>query len=186
MLLSRHKLLRQTKRVLYAHIKTSVADKICRISKLVNDTFTKFLSGQCVEAIILSLLILISFRIFDLPYAELIAVLTGFFTFIPYVGAFLACFIGALLTLISFPEKAIVCIVVYIVVQFVENQFIYPHVVGNSVGLSPLWTLIAALIGGNLFGPLGMIFFIPLSSVIYSLIRENTGKNLKKKSITIE
>ncbi|MEE0914665.1 MAG: AI-2E family transporter [Ruminococcus sp.] len=185
-LLSRHKLLRQTKRVLYAHIKTSVADKICRISKLVNDTFKKFLSGQCVEAIILSLLILIAFRIFGLPYAELIAVLTGFFAFIPYVGAFLACFIGALLTLISFPEKAIVCIVVYIVVQFVENQFIYPHVVGNSVGLSPLWTLIAALIGGNLFGPLGMIFFIPLSSVIYSLIRENTGKNLKKKSITIE
>ena len=97
--------------------------------------------------------------------------LTAAFAFIPYIGAFASCPIGVLLTLLAAPEKAILCFLVYQVVQFIENQFIYPHVVGGSVGLSPLWTLLAALLGGKLFGIIGIVFFIPLAAVISQLCR---------------
>lgn len=153
------------------------------MSALARDTYAKFLSGQCVEAIILGLLIFFAYSLFQLPYAGLIAFLTGLFAFIPYIGAFAACFIGAFLILLSAPSKVILCIVVYMVIQFIENQFIYPHVVGTSVGLSPLWTLIAALLGGKLFGLPGIIFFIPLVAVLYSLMREDTNRRLKEREV---
>ena len=129
-----------------------------------------------VSAICMGVLIFISFSIFRIPYAILIAVLTGVLSFIPYIGAFCACFIGALLVLMVNPLQALLSIIVYQVVQFIENQFIYPHVVGGSVGLAPLWTLVAVLIGGNLFGVLGMVFFIPLVAVLYQLVKEYTNK----------
>ncbi len=179
-LLSRKELARQSKKVMYAYIKDSVANRILYIAKMVQDTFTKFLSGQCVEAVILGVLIFIAFSIFGLPYAGLIAVLAAVCAFIPYVGAFVACALGTFLTLISDPSKALLCVIVYLVVQFIENQFIYPHVVGNSVGLSALWTLLAALIGGELFGLFGMIFFIPITAVIYTLVKENVNKRVAK------
>lgn len=179
-LLSRKELARQSKKVMYAYIKNSVANRILYIAKMVQDTFTKFLSGQCVEAVILGVLIFIAFSIFGLPYAGLIAVLAAVCAFIPYVGAFVACALGTFLTLISDPSKALLCVIVYLVVQFIENQFIYPHVVGNSVGLSALWTLLAALIGGELFGLFGMIFFIPITAVIYTLVKENVNKRVAK------
>ncbi len=108
-------------------------------------------------------------------------VVTAICALIPYVGAFVSCALGVLLALLESPQKAIICLIVYLVVQFVETQFIYPYVVGGSVGLSPLWTLIAVLIGGNLFGLMGMIFFIPVVSVIYTLIKEDTDKRLEIK-----
>ena len=107
--------------------------------------------------------------------------LTAVLAFIPYVGAFSSCAIGALLTLLAEPEKTILCIIVYQAVQFVENQFIYPHVVGGSVGLAPIWTLVAALLGGQLFGLVGIIFFIPLTAVIYQLIGQGTNRRLAAK-----
>lgn len=182
-LLGKKTLERQCKKLLYANIKEPIADKVCHIAHLINTTYSKFLSGQCIEAIILGILIYISFRIFKIPYASLIAVLTGVLSFIPYIGAFCACLIGVILVLLVNPLQALLSLFVYQVVQFIENQFIYPYVVGGSVGLSPLWTLIAVLIGGNLFGVLGMIFFIPLTAVVYQLLREHTNKklNLKKK-----
>ena len=128
----------------------------------------------------------VAFCIFRLPYAGLVAMLTGVCAFVPYIGAFFSCGVGVLLTLIANPSQAILCFIVYQVVQFIENQFIYPHVVGNSVGLSPLWTLMAVMIGGKLFGLIGMIFFIPLVAVIYTLVREYTNKKLKEKKILIE
>ena len=94
--------------------------------------------------------------------------------------------IGALLILLVNPVQALVSILIYSVVQFVETQFIYPHVVGNSVGLSPLLTLVAALIGGNLFGIPGIVFFIPLTAVAYTLISDYINKKLKDKNIDIK
>ena len=135
-----------------------------------------------MEAILLGCLIVLAFSLFRLPYAGLTGFLTSLFAFVPYVGAFASCFIGALLTLLAAPSKVLLCVLVYLAVQFIENQFIYPHVVGNSVGLSPLWTLIAALLGGKMFGLPGIIFFIPLVAVIYSLVRENTNRKLKKQA----
>lgn len=178
---SRDTLKRQAKKVLYAYLKPEKADRACYIGRLTKDSFAKFLTGQCLEAIILGILIFISFTIFQLPYAPLLGVVTAICALIPYVGAFISCALGVLLALLESPQKAIICLVVYLVVQFIETQFIYPYVVGGSVGLSPLWTLIAVLIGGNLFGLMGMIFFIPVVSVIYTLVKEDTDKRLEIK-----
>lgn len=185
-LLSKKDLGRQSKKILYAYLKEETAERVLYIASLAYNTFAKFLSGQCVEAVILGSLIFVAFSLFRLPYAGLVAVLTAVCAFVPYIGAFLSCGVGVLLTLIANPPQALVCLVVYLVVQFVENQFIYPHVVGNSVGLSPLWTLMAVLVGGKMFGLPGMIFFIPLTAVIYTLMRENTNQKLKEKKIQVE
>lgn len=184
-LLSKESLSRQCKKMLYAHLSQKHADKICYIAGLVNNTYSKFFSGQCIEAVILGLLMFIAFSIFRLPYANLIAVLTAILSFIPYIGAFASCFIGALLIVMVDPWKAILSIIVYQVVQFIENQFIYPRVVGGSVGLAPLWTLSAALIGGNLFGVIGMIFAIPVTAVLYVLLKDDANRRLQRKKIDI-
>ena len=174
------KLESQCKNVMYAYLKKSVADRICYVAGLAHDTYAKFLSGQCVEVVILGTLIFISLSVAGIPYAGLTAVLTAALAFVPYVGAFLSCAFGILFTLLADPSKAILCLVVYQAAQFVENQFIYPHVVGNSVGLSPFWTLIAVLLGGELFGVLGMIFFIPLMALISQLLHESVERKLNK------
>ena len=185
-LLSKDTVTRQAKKILYAFAKKEIADKVCEVSSLTNRIFSQYLSGQCVEACILGTLMGVVFSIFRLPYAAIIGIITGLSAFIPYVGAFSACFIGAFLILLVNPMQALVSIIVYSVVQFVENQFIYPHVVGSSVGLSPLLTLLAALVGGKLIGFFGIIFFIPLTAVLYTLIRENVNGRLSKREIKIK
>lgn len=184
-LLSKRTLTRQCKKMMYAHLKEPFVDKVCYVCSMINDTYSKFFSGQCIEAVILGGLLFIGFCIFRLPYANLIAVLTAILSFIPYIGAFVSCFIGALLILMIDPWKALLSIVVYQVIQFIESQFIYPRVVGGSVGLSPLWTLIAALVGGNLFGVLGMIFAIPITAVLYVLIKDDANRRLAKKKMKL-
>ena len=183
-LLSKKELIRHGKKIVYAYLSKEKADKIVYVSKLSCDVFAKFLSGQCIEACVLGGMMFVGFWLFKLPYAGLIAMLTCVSAFIPYIGAFMSCAIGVVLTLIANPSQAIMCFIVYQVIQFIENQFIYPNVVGNSVGLSPLWTLIAVLVGGKLFGLLGMIFFIPIVAVLYILIRESVNKKLKNKNFT--
>lgn len=180
-LLSKKTLARHSRKLVYAYLKKSVADRICYIADLINETYAKFLSGQCLEACILGALIALAFTIFKLPYAGLVGLLTGIMAFVPYIGAFCACAIAAILTVLVEPHRVIICIVVFLVVQFVENQFIYPNVVGSSVGLSPLLTLLAIFIGGKLFGVVGMIMFIPVMSVIYVLLKEDTNKRLTQK-----
>ena len=169
-LLGRRELGRQCRGFLCAYFKKPTAERICHVAKLTHDTYTKFFSGQCIEVLILGTMIFLAFSAFRVPYAALTAVLTAAFAFVPYIGAFASCLIGVLLTLMAVPEKAILCFIVYQMVQFIENQFIYPHVVGSSVGLSPLWTLLAALLGGKLFGIIGIVFFIPLAAVIAQLL----------------
>lgn len=180
LLLCKDELGRQVKKLLAAHTKKTFADYVLHVSGMVNKTYTSFLSGQCVEACILGILMVIVMAAFRIPYAGLIAVLTAVSAFIPYVGAFLSCALGAFLVLLVDPSKFLLCIILYQAVQFIENQFIYPHVVGSSVGLSPLWTLVAVLIGGKLMGLFGMIFFIPLAAVLYELVKENTNRKLAK------
>lgn len=180
-LLSKELLLRQTNRFLFALFRTNRADQVVRVAKLTSHTFSKFISGQGVESVILALMIFATFSIFGLPYAVVTAFLTCISAFIPYVGAFFACAIGALLTLLEDPSKVLLCIIVYTVTQFIENQFVYPHVVGNSVGLPALWTLVAVMVGGSMMGLFGMIFFIPLTAVIYTLVRSVINKRIEKK-----
>lgn len=183
-LLDRRSLGIKCRRLLYAYVSRKNADRVCHVAAICNDVFSRFLSGQCMEACLLALLIFIAFSIFRLPYAALIGILTGVCAFIPYVGAFLSCSVGALLILMIDPVKAVTAVIVYLAVQQIDNHFVYPNVVGGSVGMSPLLTLIAALIGGNLFGLAGMIFFIPITAVASSLLWDNADKRIEGKTVT--
>lgn len=120
-----------------------------------------------------------AFKVFHLPYASLVGVLTAVCAIIPYVGAFISCGVSIFLTVLLDPALIIRCALVYLAVQFIENQLIYPRVVGDSVGLPPLYTLIAAMIGGKLFGILGILFFIPLMAVAVELVGEDADQRLQ-------
>ena len=185
MLSQKEYLIRGTKKVLYATLNKQRANKIIEIGSLANKTFSKFISGQCVEAIILGIIMFIAFNIFRFPYALIIAVLTAVTALIPIFGALIAMIIGAVLIGITNPIQALIFIVVFQVVQQIEGNFIYPKVVGASVGLSPMWTLLAITVGGNLFGIPGMLLGLPFASVAYALIKNNINEKLKEQEIEI-
>ncbi|MBQ7266595.1 MAG: AI-2E family transporter [Firmicutes bacterium] len=170
---------RWSAKLINANIKKEKADKILHVAKLTRSTYTKFFSGQCIEAVILGFLMFFAFKLFGIPYAGLSALITAVCSFVPFVGAMLSCAIAVVLSLTASPLKAVICYVVYQSVQFVENQFIYPRVVGTSVGLSPVLTFASVFLGGSLFGVMGILFFIPLMSVIYILVKEDTDLKLK-------
>ncbi len=180
--LAKDKLTSNANVLLKAYVKPARRNALLRFCRMFSETFSKFLSGQCTEAIILGTLMFIAFTVFRLPYGLLVGLLTTVCAIIPYIGAFVSCTISVFLILIIDPTLALRCVIVYLAVQFIENQFIYPRVVGSSVGLSPLYTLIAALIGGKLFGIVGIIFFIPLSAVLLELIKEHADKQIKAKN----
>lgn len=185
MVLDKERIHRHSNKLLYSYLKTSWADKISQFCRMFGASFASFLSGQCGEAVILGILMCLAFLVFRLPYASLVGVLTAVCAIIPYVGAFISCVVSVFLTLIIDPTLVIRCMVVYLVVQFIENQFIYPRVVGGSVGLPPLYTLIAAMIGGKLFGILGILFFIPLASVMIELLKDGAKKRRLRKNTEI-
>ncbi len=169
------------RKLLYAYLKPAWAENVLHISRTFSRCFANFLSGQCAEAVILGILMFVAFTIFKLPYGSLVGVLTAVCAIIPYVGAFASGAVSVVLALLISPALAVRCLIVYLVVQFVENQFIYPRVVGGSVGLPPLYTLVAAMIGGKLFGIIGIIFFIPIMAVVIELVKEDAGKRLGRK-----
>lgn len=181
-LAGRRELGRQTTRLLQAYCRPAAAQRLIHIARAAHDTYARFLSGQCVEVLILGSMIFVAFSLFGIPYAALTAVLTAVMAFVPYIGAFVSCAVGVVLTLLAEPEKALLCFLVYEVMQFVENQFIYPHVVGGSVGLSPFWTLLAVLVGGQLFGVVGIIFFIPFMALLSQLLHEHMDARLADRA----
>lgn len=174
----------QLTHLLRAYLPDKTVDKGLEVAKLIDTTYTKFLTGQCIEAVIIGFLMAIGLSIFRIPYAIVIGVLTSILSFIPFVGSFIACFAGALFILVVDPWMALLEIVVFQVIQFVEGQFIYPRVVGNSVGLPALFTLLAAIFGGKFFGLLGMIFFIPLTAVVYNLVRKSVQRRTAEKKVS--
>ncbi len=178
MALERRMLCRHANKLVRAYLRPSLADSILNFCGLFRQTFASFLTGQCAEAVILGLLMTLAFAVFRIPYGSLVGVVTALCALIPYIGAFISCCLSVFLVLLIDPILAIRCFVVYMAVQFVENQFIYPRVVGSSVGLPPLYTLIAAMIGGKMFGIVGIIFFIPLAAVIIELVRRHAAGRL--------
>lgn len=185
-LLDKNRLARQSKKMVQAYLPEKIGERLINTGKLMTEMYASFLGRQCVEAVILGMLMWIAYMIFQMPYSGLVAVLTGLLSFIPYVGGFLACAVGVFVIYMVDPWKALLSIVVFLVTQFIENQFIYPRVVGGAVGLPPLWTLVAVFLGGELMGIIGMIFFIPLVATVYILIRDDAEKRLAQKGIEKE
>lgn len=164
-----------------AYLKPDHAAGVLKFCRLFRQSFASFLTGQCSEAVILGVLMALAFSIFRIPYGSLVGVLTAICAIIPYVGALISCVVSVFLVLLVDPVLAVRCLIVYLAVQFIENQFIYPRVVGKSVGLSPLYTLVAAMIGGELFGIIGIIFFIPLTAVIIELVKEDACRRIQAR-----
>lgn len=178
----KEKLANQAKRILTAYASEKVNHTILKICSLLHQNFTNFISGQCVEAVILGTMFVIAMSIFRMPYAILVGVLIAFTALIPIVGAFIGCAVGAFLILVDTPEKAFWFIILFLILQQIEGNLIYPRVVGSSVGLPAIWVLMAVSVGGSLFGIFGMLFFIPLVSTIYMLLRDSVNeRNFQKQ-----
>lgn len=176
---------RGVKKLMYAYMKKEHVEKIMSVATLANKTFSKFISGQCVEAVILGAIFFCILTILRFPYALIISVLTSITALIPMFGAMIAMIVGALLIAVTNPLQALLFIVVFQIIQQIENNFIYPKVVGKSVGLASIWTLMAVILGGSLMGIAGMIIGLPLASILYAILREETNEQLEKKKIKI-
>ena len=181
LLAGKERLIGQSKRTLTAALSEKRAKRIFAFFSRVNDSFSHFVTGQVVEAIIIGLLCFIGMLILGLPYATVVSVLVGVTALIPILGAYIGTAIGALLILVESPIKALWFIVFIIILQQLEGNLIYPHVVGKSVGLPGIWVLAAVTVGGNIYGVMGMLVSVPVCSVIYVYLSEKVRALIKKR-----
>lgn len=174
-LAQKEKLASQGRRILSAYLPERAGSKVLEICGLLYKNFSSFIAGQCLEAVILGLMFVVSMTIFRMPYALMIGALIAFMALIPIVGACIGCAVGAFMILIDNPLQAVWFVVLFLVIQQIEGNLIYPRVVGSSVGLPSIWVLMAVTVGGSLFGIAGMLMFIPLMSTCYALFRESVN-----------
>ena len=183
LLLQKEQLGMQLKNAMLAFLPSYWVEKLLSVGQLSNRIFSKFVSGQCTEAVILGLLCFIGMSIFSMPYAMMISVVIGVTALIPMFGAFIGAGIGAFLILMADPMQAVWFLIYIVVLQQLEGNLIYPRVVGKSVGLPGLWVLVAVTIGGSLWGVMGILLSVPICSVIYSLFRQLVRDRLKKRNL---
>lgn len=179
-------LARQGRRTLYSLLPEKATDEIIRVMRLTNATFSNFISGQCLEALILGCLFAVTMALFGMPYIPLVSVIIAVTALVPVVGAFVGCVLGAFFILVDNPFQALTFVIMFLVLQQLENNLIYPRVVGTSIGLPGMWVLVAVTVGGELMGVGGMLLMIPLASVLYALAREFTDKRLAERGIPEE
>ena len=185
-LLQKEKLGRHFRKVLYALLPRPAAEKTMSVASLSYRIFSSFITGQCIEAVILGTMFFVVLSILKIPYALLIGCLIAVTALIPIVGAFIGCAVGAFLLLMVSPGKALLFIILFLVLQQIEGNLIYPHVVGSSVGLPSIWVLMAVTVGGSLMGVAGMLLFIPLTSVAYALFRDFVNRRLQERHIQVK
>ena len=185
-LFQKETLARQGRKILYAFTKERFADRVVHILRLSNSTFSNFLSGQCIEVCILGVMIAVAMAILKMPYIPLVSVLVAVTAFIPIVGAWVGCVVGAFFMLVNDPMQAVWFLVMFLVVQQIEGNLIYPKVVGTSIGLSGMWVIVAISVGGDLFGVAGMLLMIPFASVIQTILREEVAVRVYHRKINPE
>ena len=185
-LLSKEKLGIQAKKMLYAFFDRGKADKVMEVASISNNKFSKFITGQCIEAVILGGLCFIGMTIFSMPYALLVSTIIGVTALVPIFGALIGTIPAAFIIFMVEPMTAVWFIILIVVIQQIEGNLIYPMVVGNSIGLSAIWVLLAITVGGSTFGILGILIGIPLFGVLYTLLSTITNSKLKEKNIKVE
>ena len=183
MIAQKETLSRQINKVMKAYLKPKTINKINTIGTLANKTFSNFVTGQCLEALIFGSLVFVGMLIFRFPYASTIGVLLGFTALIPIFGAFIGTAIGFILIMMVSPVKAILFVVFIIVLQQIEGNLIYPRVVGKSIGLPGMWVLLSVTVGGSIGGILGMLIATPLCSLLYALFTKMVNDRLKSNKI---
>lgn len=181
-LADKENLVRQTKKILDAFLPDDKVNELRRVVKLTNKTFSNFITGQCLDAILTGFEFFVILSIIKIPYALILGVLFSVTALIPYIGGFITLAVGAILVAVSNPINALWYLITFIVVQQFDNNFTYPKIVGNAVGLPALWALVAVLIGGSISGFVGMIVSIPLASVLYTLFKDYINNRLENKN----
>ena len=184
-LLQKEKLQQQIKKAMYAMFPEKPVRYMEQVWKLANRIFSSFITGQCIEAVILGSMFFVSMTILRFPYAMLVGILIAFTALIPVFGGIIGCWVAFFLILMVSPVKAVLFLGLFLILQQIEGNLIYPHVVGGSVGLPSIWVLVAVTLGGSLMGIVGMLIFIPLISVIYTLFREWVYARLEKKQLVL-
>ena len=177
----KERLERQFRSLLKAYTSQEAEEYVLHVFSVLHRSFSSFISGQCLEAVILGSIFILVLSILRFPYSVMIGVVVMFSALLPIVGAFIACFFGAFIILLSSPVKALYFVVIFLIIQQLENNLIYPRVVGSSVGLPALWVFFAVTLGGALFGVLGMLFFIPVFSAVFVLLKEDVGRRIRWK-----
>ena len=185
-LLQKEKLGLQCRKALYALLPQAAAGRIVEICRLSHRVFSSFITGQCVEAVILGAMFFVTMTLLRMPYALLVGCLIAVTALVPIVGAFIGCAVGTFLILVVSPMQALFFVILFLTLQQVEGNLVYPRVVGSSVGLPSIWVLAAVSLGGSLMGIMGMILFIPLTSVAYTLFREFVYRRLREKGVRVE
>lgn len=176
----KERLARQCREVMQAWLKPEVVAKTLKVFSLVQRTFSGFITGQCLEALILGGMCFIGMSLFKMPYVLLISVFVGVTALLPIVGGWIGCIVGAVLILVSDPMQALWFVLMFLVLQQLEGNLFYPRVMGNAIGLPAIWVLFAVVVGEGLMGLLGMLLFIPLTSVAYTLLREHVRQRLDR------
>lgn len=184
-LLQKEKLMQQVKKAMYAMFPKKPVRYLAHVWNLANRIFSSFITGQCIEAVILGSMFFVSMTILHFPYAMLVGVLISFTALIPLFGGIIGCWVAFFLILMISPVKAVLFLGLFLILQQIEGNLIYPHVVGGSVGLPSIWVLVAVTLGGSLMGIAGMLIFIPTVSVIYTLFREWVYARLEKKQLVL-
>ena len=179
---SKERLRSQVKNVMRAYLKPRWVEKALSVADLSQRTFSSFITGQCLEACILGGMFFVTMTLLRMPYVLLISVFISVTALIPVIGAWMGCIVGAILILVSDPLQALGFVALFLFLQQIEGNLIYPHVMGNAIGLPSIWVLFAVLLGEGLMGILGMLLFIPLTSVCYTLLREQVHKRLGERA----
>ncbi len=182
-LASKEKLGRQFRSLLYSIVKKEKVDRFLSLMAMANSTFNKFVVGQCTEAIIIGVLCCIGMLIFGMPYAPVVSCIIAITALIPVFGAFIGTALGAFIIFLESDIKALWFIIFIIVLQQIETNLIYPRVMGKSVGLPGIWVLFAVMIGGGLFGAVGMLVSVPICSVVYTLGERWIKRRLIQRNI---
>ena len=172
--------------MLYAFFDRGKADKVMEVASISHNKFSKFITGQCIEAVILGGLCFIGMTIFSMPYALLVSTIIGVTALVPIFGALIGTIPAAFIIFMVEPMTAVWFVILIVVIQQIEGNLIYPMVVGNSIGLSAIWVLLAITVGGSTFGILGILIGIPLFGVLYTLLSTITNSKLKEKNIKVE
>ena len=172
---------RFTRRCIDAFLPQKAASGLARIASMASETFSNFVAGQLADSCILGILCYICMRIFRFPYPEVISVVIGVTSLVPMVGSFIGEVIGALLILIVSPLKALLIVDMVLAIQQVDGAFIYPRIVGRSVGLPGVAVFCAVIVGGNVAGVIGAMIGVPVCALIYALLREAVDARLRRR-----
>lgn len=186
LLMGRDKLLSQIRRLMGAYLPRKITSRVHYVARIVNDSFKRYIVGQCTEAVILGGLCTVGMFIFRFPYAAMIGALIGFTALIPIAGAYIGAIVGAVMILTESPVKAFLFIIFIIVLQQLEGNIIYPRVVGRSIGLPGLWVLAAVTVGGGLFGIFGMLIGVPVTASVYRLLGRDLHKRERRQRFELD